>query len=193
MNILLLSLALPALSLAEGLQDPKIEALEMRVAELEQQVAALQTLIKAFIQGQAMQRDSLQRGIQRAKETSCANTLRTLWNHQQKYAEEFGGPAKKFPDATGGAFWLALAKTDPPLVSENALEVFVCPVRGDDARANFTTYRGPVKKASELKAADPVGCCVHAGGNVVVLYKSGEVKTLDPEDAAAKAAVEATK
>ena len=173
------------------LQDPKVEALEKRIADLERKMETLERALRAFLEGQAALRTSTDRAIARAKEASCANNLRALWSMQASYAEKFG--KKRMPDATGPEFWLVLSKTQPPIVGESMLDVYVCPLKGGESRTGHTDYRGPAKKVADLKPDEPVGCCVHPGGAVNAVYKSGDVKTLGPEDPAAKAAVDATR
>jgi hypothetical protein len=123
------------------------------------------------------------KAIVRAKATSCANNLSQLWRMQCVYMAQFGGRQKKMPSATGGAFWLALSKTEPPLIDESMAEMFICPLSGQPARPGFTSYRGPKRDVSTLAEGDVVGCCepgCHPGGSINVLLKSGEVIEVNP-------------
>ncbi len=108
--------------------------------------------------------------------TSCQNNLSQLWKMQCVYMAQFGGRMKKMPDATGKDFWLALAKTMPPLIDESGLDIFVCPASGIAAERGVCTFRGPVRPVSRLADGDFVGICddeAH-GEQVVVLRKSGD-------------------
>lgn len=171
------------------LQDPgRVGALERQVADLQDKVAALEKLVTLLMEGNPR----FAKALKAAKETACANNLRQLWMMQMNYSVVFGGRTKQMPEATGPDFWLALARTTPPMIEEPEYDLFVCPFSDEKPRAGFTSYRGPSKKIGQLAGGDAVGCCVHADGSVNVLYKSGDVKPLGPDDPAAKAAVEGT-
>ena len=178
-----------SLLLAVALQDPgRVEALERQVADLQEKVAALERLVTLLMEGNPR----FAKALKAAKETSCANNLRQLWAMQMNYSVVFGGRTKQMPPSTGADFWLALSKTEPPMIEEEVYDIYVCPFSGEKPRAGFTSYRGPAKKVGEIPGAGVVGCCVHADGSANVLYKSGDVKTLGPDDPATKAAIEGT-
>lgn len=129
------------------------------------------------------------------KKTACMNNLTRLWKHQTDYINQFGGKYKKMPDATGPDFWLALTKTDPPILEEKDCAILVCPLSKDKPKAGFTNYRGPAKKVSELQAGDAVGCCEpgsHPDGTITVLTKDGERHLVGPDDLLYKKAMETT-
>lgn len=104
------------------------------------------------------------------KVLGCQGNLRTL--HQAK-------AAPPGPDEFGGAYWVRLTKTSPPLVAADALR---CPLfQLPDAPA--CQYLGPAADPSKLDAKDPLGSDLEhnhssdgkQGGNV--LLNSGEVVT----------------
>jgi hypothetical protein len=124
-------------------------------------------------------------------ETQCSNNLSQLWKMQVVYMSQFGGRMKKMPEATGKEFWLALARTEPPLIDETALEIFVCPVSGDPAAKGVCTYAGPAENVAKMGSEDAVGLCEDEGhGDVVILLlKSGDVDVVPrdgPEHESAK-------
>jgi hypothetical protein len=110
-------------------------------------------------------------------ETSCANNLSVLWKLECVYMSQFGGRMKKMPDATGKDFWLALAKTTPPLVDATELETFVCPASGDEPKAGVCSYAGPVQNVSRAAEGDAIGLCDDEGhgDSIIVLRKTGDV------------------
>jgi hypothetical protein len=183
--------------LAAAPQDAKrIEELELRVRQLEKKIEGMeQFLMKILTEGLPAVQESMKGALARAKETSCANNLSQLWKLQMVYMAQFGGRAKSMPAETGPAFWLALSKTEPPLIDAEVLEIYVCPATSEKPRAGFTSYRGPAKKVQELREDDVVGCCEpgnHPGGSICVLLKNGSVQVVKPENALYKKAVEGT-
>lgn len=130
-----------------------------------------------------------------ALESSCANNLSQLWKMECVYMSQFGGRLKKMPDAIGKDFWLALARTKPPLVDETVFEIFVCPGSGEEAAAGACTYAGPAENVARLKDGDAVGLCddeIH-GDVVLILRKSGEVESAPRDGAGHEAALKTTR
>jgi hypothetical protein len=170
----------------------RIEKLEKKVAELELHIGLLEGYLKLqdpkFAAG-------MEKALTRAKVTMCANNLRQLWTLETFYMSKFGGRMKALPSATGSAFWLALTKTEPPIINETALDVLVCPFSGQKPRNGFTTYRGPIVSANRLAGGDVVGCCEaghHPDGTINVLKKSGDVVAVGPSDPLYKIAIDST-
>lgn len=126
---------------------------------------------------------------------SCANNLAQLWKMQQVYTTQFGGKRKMMPQGTGEAFWLKLAATQPPIIDGTLLEIFVCPLSGNEAKAGFTSYRGPRSNVNSLKEDDVVGCCEpgsHQDKTINVLLKNGTVQSAGPKDELYRRAMAAT-
>ena len=125
---------------------------------------------------------AIARAINRARVTACANNLSMLWKMQNVYMSRFGGPMKSMPLETGEEFWLALERTQPPLVDPMMREVFLCPVREDGETCD---YRGPAVPVSRLGGSDPVGADKpdnHGGKGGNLLRKSGDVVELDESE-----------
>jgi hypothetical protein len=125
----------------------------------------------------------------------CQNNLSQLWKMENVYMSQFGGRMKKMPEATGKEFWLALAKTQPPLIDETMFEMFVCPGSGHEAKAGFCSYRGPAVTVSRLADGDAIGMCddeAH-GDAAVVLRKSGAAVVVPRNDPEYEKALETTK
>jgi type II secretory pathway pseudopilin PulG len=124
--------------------------------------------------------------IRNAKVAACANNQSQLWKMANCYMVQFGGPGKLLPVETGGAFWLKLSQTTPPLIDASLKDIFGCPVKGSPPAAGTTDYRGPAANANaaadgEIIGADKVGN--HGtgyGGNVI--RKSGDVQTVAESD-----------
>jgi hypothetical protein len=112
------------------------------------------------------------------------------WNHSARYDQVLACQAnlkslyqasQKAPssDELGGAYWVRLTKTSPPLVDASTLR---CPFV-TAANAPPCHYLGPAQHPDKLDAKDPLGSDfernhsddVKQGGNV--LLKSGEVVT----------------
>jgi hypothetical protein len=118
---------------------------------------------------------AIARATRMARVTSCANNLSQLWRMQNVYMSQFGGRMKSMPDKTGAEFWLELNRTQPPLVDDFSLEIYLCPLRDDHDRCD---YLGPAVPVSRLPGGDPVGADRPGnhgddGGNL--LRKSGDV------------------
>jgi prepilin-type N-terminal cleavage/methylation domain-containing protein len=135
---------------------------------------------------------AIARAIRRAKVTSCANNLRSLWQLQTTYMSQFGGRMKSMPTSTGTSFWNALQTVQPPLLDQSELEALLCPVRDEGAPGDIQYY-GPANPVGRLQGGDPVGCddpenhsppgatgAQSEGGNV--LRKSGDVLELSGND-----------
>ncbi|MHC4606739.1 MAG: hypothetical protein ACYTAF_07355 [Planctomycetota bacterium] len=136
-------------------------------------VVLVALLTSAFLGGRRLDR-----------EISCVGIMAQLWKMQQNYAVVYGGPGKSYPTATGPDFWLALTRTDPPLIDDTLRDLFTCPVRGKPAGKGRTHYRGPASDVNRYPDGDPVGADYadnHSedgseGGNV--LRKSGDIQTV---------------
>ena len=130
-----------------------------------------------------------------AADTSCMNNLSQLWKLQCVYMSQFGGRMKAMPKETGKDFWLALSKTQPPLIDETELEIYVCPVSGVAAKAGVCSYAGPAQTVARAAGDDPVGLCDDEGhgDEVILLRKSGDVMQVPREGPEHQAALKATK
>lgn len=114
---------------------------------------------------------AISRGSRLEKIMRCRDHLKTM------HAAQLKAPA----DARflGSAYWMRLAKSDPPLIQPEFLR---CPLV-DAPEQLVCHYMGPASNPAELKDKDPLGCDYpqnHSddgkqGGNV--LLKSGEVVT----------------
>jgi hypothetical protein len=130
-----------------------------------------------------------------AQLTACQNNLSQLWKMQCVYMSQFGGRMKRMPDATGKEFWLALSKTQPPLIDPTVADIFICPASGKDSKDGGCTYRGPAVNVAKLADGDVVGMCDdEAHGDVaVILRKSGDAIVISRSDPLYEAALEKTK
>jgi len=130
-----------------------------------------------------------------AADTSCMNNLSQLWKLQCVYMSQFGGRMKSMPKETGKDFWLALSKTQPPLLDETEFEIYVCPVSGLKPKAGVCSYAGPAQTVARAAADDPVGLCDDEGhgDEVILLRKSGDVMQVPREGPEHQAALKATK
>jgi hypothetical protein len=172
-------------------QEESVEQLKKKVADLEKRLAALQELVDSFQEI----RPELERQLHLKRLTGCQNNLLQLWKMQHNYMVQFGGRTKSMPREAGGAFWLKLSQTTPPLIEPELMQsIYACPeVKG--IKIGTTTYRGPVADVNTLKEADFVGCCGpghHPDGAIVALKKSSEIVILKPADKEYKAALEGT-
>jgi len=135
---------------------------------------------------------AIARAIRRAKVTSCASNLRSLWQLQMNYQSQFGGRMKSMPTYTGTGFWNSLLTVQPALIDATEQEVLLCPVR-DEGAVGDIQYYGPANPVGRLAGGDPVGCddpdnhsppgatgAQSEGGNV--LRKSGDVLELSGTD-----------
>jgi type II secretory pathway pseudopilin PulG len=122
------------------------------------------------------------RGLRQARIDTCAQNLRILHRTGLAYATANGG----WPDRTGEDLWKSFARTNPPLLKDEALEVLVCPVLESGCAAGETDYRGPTVPWKELASAAPVAADKpdnhgdDEGG--CVLYKDGRVVELERQE-----------
>jgi hypothetical protein len=193
MTTLILALMLAAPQAVEPVKPPpvvprpaappqdKAQELEKKVAELERRVAALEAAAKQAAAARPEPRLA-----------ECARHLEKLWKVQAIYQVQFGGRAKSLPADTGSAFWTKGMRTTPALVDPTAYDWFVCPASAEKPRDGFTTYLGPRKDANTLAEGDVVGCCRCHEGAIVVVLKTGEVKTVTPRDPLYDKAIAAT-
>lgn len=131
----------------------------------------------------------------RTAETGCVSNLSQLWKMQHIYMSKFGGRQKLFCKETGKDFWLALTKTNPPLIDSRLLDMFVCPASGEQAGEGVCTYAGPASNVNALGDGDVVGMCddeAH-GDAVVILLKSSDVQTVSRGDPLYTRAQQSTK
>jgi hypothetical protein len=173
-------------------ESDRVEKLEKRVAELEARVQQLEALLRKMADQPGQE---VPKAMLKVKKAMCGDNLRQLWVLETVYMTQFGGRAKAMPSATGPAFWLALARTQPALIEESELDILVCPLSGKKSRPDFTTYRGPAKLMARLAGDDVVGCCEpghHPDGTITVLKKNGEVLAVGPDDPVYKRALETT-
>jgi hypothetical protein len=134
---------------------------------------------------------AISRAIRNAKITRCVNNLAQLYTMEHNYAAMFGGQDRLMPAETGGAFWLKLTQTTPPLIdgalAGGEFNIFSCPLEGAP-NSGTTDYRGPAIDINDRRVADgdPVGADREhnhgpgEGGNVI--RKSGDVLTVSPSD-----------
>lgn len=128
--------------------------------------------------------------------TSCLSNLSQLWKMQFTYMSQFGGRMKRMPDATGREFWLALTKTQPPLIDPTVFDIFLCPAsRIEAGNEPVCTYRGPAVNVAKLADGDPVGMCDDEshGEQVVILRKSGDTMAVPRGGPEHEQALEKTK
>src|SRR5262245_11123953 len=59
---------------------------------------------------------AIARAIKNAKIARCQNNLKQLWTMQANYMVQFGSADHLMPHDTGGAFWMKLTQTTPPLI-----------------------------------------------------------------------------
>jgi len=121
--------------------------------------------------------------ISKARQLSCENNLKQLRTLLSVYAEQYGGPEKRFPSETGKAFWLKLTETRPPLVAGEELEIFVCPGGDELPRPGLISYLGTGKDMNSLSGQDVIGCC-HSGRHpdgFIFLRKDGSIVKLKPD------------
>ena len=113
----------------------------------------------------------------------CVNNLSQLHKMMQIYRANH---RDRFPDARGSAFWLALRKTDPPLIDESMIDIYSCPVKAEDPGPSATDYLGPGGPAGRLLPGDPLGA--DAPGNhdekegINVLRMAGDVRRIHRDD-----------
>ena len=129
---------------------------------------------------------AIARATRNAKATACVNNLAQLWKMEHGYRVQFGGTAKAMPHETGGAFWIKLTQTNPPLIDSSLKDIFQCPMKGTPNAAGTTDYRGPASRVETMSDGDAVGADrignhgALEGGNV--LRKSGDILTVSDSD-----------
>ncbi len=122
---------------------------------------------------------AIARSVQSSKIAQCRSNLVQLNTAMAQYRVQFG----KDPAATGGAYWLTLRDTNPPLVDPVLLQ---CPLEGNPGAG--TDYRGPAEDPALYGEGDPLGADMEgnhsrrgrSGGNV--LRKSGDIMHVEPTD-----------
>jgi prepilin-type N-terminal cleavage/methylation domain-containing protein len=134
---------------------------------------------------------AIARAIRNSKVTRCVNNLAQLYKMQHNYMAQFGGGDKLMPTETGGAFWLKLTQTTPPLIDATLAaggnNIFGCPLEGNP-NSGTTDYRGPANNINSatvgdgaIIGADKVGNHgANEGGNII--RKSSDVLTVGLND-----------
>lgn len=127
--------------------------------------------------------------MEEGKLNRCARNLQELWKLQGMWSQLFGGRRKLLPRTTGREFWLALARSEPPLLElQTEPDETICCTA--DPGADLRTYRGPKQDVNTLDPEAIVGCCPagkHKDGSIVVLRKSGAVIRVGDPKAVEKA------
>ncbi len=127
------------------------------------------------------------RALKQAKKTNCAANIRSLWQSMYNYMNQYGGSNKLMPVETGGNFWLKLTRTPKALVDK--MEIYFCPVAGNEPAPDVTDFRGPSGNVNKFDEKDPVGADknqpennhgANEGGNV--LLKLGSVQEYQESD-----------
>ncbi|MDP6959279.1 MAG: hypothetical protein QF645_10760 [Planctomycetota bacterium] len=101
--------------------------------------------------------------IKMSRNTLCVNNLSQLWKMQHNYSVQFGGPRKRFPEETGGKFWLKLSDPKTRLIAPELSGIYTCPLRleagegGNSMPEVKTNYRGPARNVNQYSEDDPVG------------------------------------
>lgn len=131
--------------------------------------------------------EQFQKKIGAVMDVFCAGNLRELWMLEMVYMSRFGGPAKRMPKETGSDFWVALTKTQPPLLEPGAGNHLVCPRRflGNPAgEPRATSYWGPASDVNALGNDEAVGLCDDPGhgDRPIVLFKNGSILGIDQKD-----------
>ena len=122
-----------------------------------------------------------QGAAKRAAVTGCANNLSQLWKMQCLHMMQMNGNRKLLHDKTGEEFWLVLEQSNPPHVTPENRDIFLCPLRSDHGKCD---YRGPAESLKGFAddawvGADKAGNHPE-GGNA--LRKSGDVHELHDEE-----------
>ena len=122
--------------------------------------------------------------LHRARVANCMSNLRSLRDCQLVYLSGYGKGRFMVP-ATGGEFWLGLAKTPKPICDKP--DLFNCPCCGDVAAAGTTSYRGPSTNPNKLDPRDPMGADKpdnHGrNGGGIVLLAGGDLVECDETEA----------
>jgi len=114
--------------------------------------------------------------LHKVKVAKCGANLRSLMQSAAVYRSMHGGRDMRLPREQGGAFWLKLSQTNPPLVHPVKMAaLYSCPVSTTDPAPGACEYRGPAADANGFEGGDPVGADLSGahgpgrGGNVVFL------------------------
>jgi len=111
--------------------------------------------------------------INTARVHACSRHLDQLWAMEINYMSQYGGTSKMLPAETGGAFWMKLTQTAPPLLADEHLGLLDCPVSGDAPRPGQVQFRGPSENVN-LRRTGPIGADLPGahgqgrGGNIVL-------------------------
>lgn len=137
--------------------------------------------------------DPVSLALTNAKRTKCASQLKQLWLMENQYVVSCGGPQRRFPVETGGAFWLKLSQPSSRLIEESEQEIYACPFK--TPRRDATDYRGPASDVNRMMDGDAVGACIgnHPDGSAVIVRKSGDIMVVKEGDALCQKAMETTK
>ena len=128
------------------------------------------------------------KAIRNARVTACSTNLKSLWQSQMNYANQYGRPNGIMPTETGSAFWLKLQRTPKPMIDR--WEPFFCPLVSENPEEGKTSYRGPSKNVNRMEDKYPVGADQNQpennhgegeGGNV--LTKMGDIRPYEESDA----------
>jgi hypothetical protein len=100
-----------------------------------------------------------------ARTTNCQGNLSQLWKMQYIYSIQFGGPQKRFPEETGGKFWLKMSDPKTRLIAPELSDIYICPISLDGySRVGKktvpevkTNYRGPSRNVNQYSEDYPVG------------------------------------
>ena len=104
------------------------------------------------------------RALREARIAACKNNMKELWNMQAIYMSRYGGTSALLPTQTGDDFWLVLSSLAGPkveLISENSLDLFICPLSGNSPTvpglSGHCDYRGPESSAAFYGDGEVVG------------------------------------
>jgi hypothetical protein len=116
------------------------------------------------------------------RRVSCTHNLRQLYQLGIVYASSHKG---NWPEAGENGLWLTLARTEPPLIEPEQMEVLLCPVKGDSepGECDFRSSRRPYRSLTRddvLGADKPGNHGDEFGGNV--LRADGSVVEVDLAD-----------
>ena len=132
----------------------------------------------------ALLTSAVYKALRRARFISCISGLSNLWKMENVYMAR-NGRMGLYPPETGGAFWLKLNVTDPPLIKDSDLEIFFCPVVDREVVKGGTDYLGPRMNVQQLGCDDWIGGDRPGnhgrnGGNM--LRKNADIFELEPTE-----------
>ena len=138
----------------------------------------------AFIGIGALIVPAVHRANRRSKIISCVSNFSQLWRMENVYmaSPQYGGPSRMYPSETGGAFWLKLTSTQPPLIENEVLSIYFCPVLDRDVVKGETDYLGPRADIVTLGDSEYIGSDRpenHGDGWGIVLRKSSDILELE--------------